>query len=739
MVPFDLPSAAQRKDKSIPTSQYFSEGNGGESRKSYHGYPNGYAQLVHNPATWHVTPMQLDTRNRDCGVRPEDVHNCTTFVPGPEPKQARYGRGIPKDTVYSGILECPCNEGYGGDPIFYPNSATKIVEHNFALRASGSCQDNVDSAQVCFKAAPSLGINASRFVNQTVMDAKLPPACSVQVETNGTAVVYFNRAGEAACDGGKLVGEAVSPVNVTLTLELDPNKGGLVERSDAGVYCGDNHQYIQKFQMDSQMSNRTAALIDARDRCETYCLTDATCWGCSVDCPTPHDLVCDWNALTMCGDIKTWQGALPGDISQKKPGTATITLKGPPDVWFAVGFNADAMAKQPYTLIVNDTAVTEMKIGMCENEGKHCPGPVLVASVSLLSNTVSAGVRTVVMTRGLVGLTKDHYTFDTVVNTIPLITAVGKSQNFAYHTAHGNTMISLASVGKPTCVCDLGKVGKICVTGGEQCHEFDSKHGRCVADGPLIVQKNPTCNTVQYAGGLKCCGHKRMMLDVAQAQESLQREMLRYHFKFRFWFQEYVPATGGSGQPSHYNLDRVYYQTEAHASEYDVPPAFPLPGLAIPGYPDWPEDKMTPGTSCTGECPHGDDCECEHTIQYEWSVGGTRLFYAGGHCHAPSCLSLNLYVNESGKLRLLCAQVPKYGKGNYSKDKFDDKGYITLPPCLWSDDPSEGLNPTEWLPSGTRLVSIKKNRNTHVGHFGEMASWQMRGVHFEDPPTLVAI
>ena len=26
------------------------------------------------------------------------------------------------------------------------------------------------------------------------------------------------------------------------------------------------------------------------------------------------------------------------------------------------------------------------------------------------------------------------------------------------------------------------------------------------------------------------------------------------------------------------------------------------------------------------------------------------------------------------------------------------------------------------------LLSIKKNRNTHVGHYGEMASWQMRGL-----------
>ena len=114
---FDLPTAALRSDPSIPTSQLFSEGNGGESRKSFHGYPKGYAQLVEGPNLWHITPMQIDTRNRDCGVHPDNVTNSKCgrgFVPGPEPKQARWGRGIPANTTHSGILECPCNGRYGG-------------------------------------------------------------------------------------------------------------------------------------------------------------------------------------------------------------------------------------------------------------------------------------------------------------------------------------------------------------------------------------------------------------------------------------------------------------------------------------------------------------------------------------------------------------------------------------------------------------------------------------------------
>ena len=44
---------------------------------------------------------------------------------------------------------------------------------------------------------------------------------------------------------------------------------------------------------------------------------------------------------------------------------------------------------------------------------------------------------------------------------------------------------------------------------------------------------------------------------------------------------------------------------------------------------------------------------------------------------------------------------------------------MALPPCLWGDD--KGLEPSVLLPPNTELVSIKKNRNTIMGHYGEMA------------------
>ena len=133
-----------------------------------------------------------------------------------------------------------------------------------------------------------------------------------------------------------------------------------------------------------------------------------------------------------------------------------------------------------------------------------------------------------------------------------------------------------------------------------------------------------------------------------------------------------------------------------------------------------------------GSCPtpahpdsFGDDCECVHTITYHWNISSKRLLYAGGHCHAPSCIDIRLFRNDSGTPQLLCRQASKYGQGDFVHDKWDEAGYITLPPCLWGDD--EGLDAAPWLPDNTPVFSIKRNRNTHLGHFGEMASGKCGG------------
>ena len=41
---------------------------------------------------------------------------------------------------------------------------------------------------------------------------------------------------------------------------------------------------------------------------------------------------------------------------------------------------------------------------------------------------------------------------------------------------------------------------------------------------------------------------------------------------------------------------------------------------------------------------------------------GIHLIYAGGHCHAPSCISMELFNADTGKR--LCHHAPVYGESH---------------------------------------------------------------------------
>ena len=48
----------------LPTSIHMAAGNGGEYRKSYHGFASPTAYVVESPEELFVLPMQIDTWNR---------------------------------------------------------------------------------------------------------------------------------------------------------------------------------------------------------------------------------------------------------------------------------------------------------------------------------------------------------------------------------------------------------------------------------------------------------------------------------------------------------------------------------------------------------------------------------------------------------------------------------------------------------------------------------------------------
>lgn len=106
---------------------------------------------------------------------------------------------------------------------------------------------------------------------------------------------------------------------------------------------------------------------------------------------------------------------------------------------------------------------------------------------------------------------------------------------------------------------------------------------------------------------------------------------------------------------------------------------------------------------------------------------GFRPVYLGAHCHAPACLSEELYNADTGEL--ICRNVPTYGgraSGATGPHRFDELGYLALPPCVWGD-PALGLVAPPLLRWETNLYSIKRVNNAY-SHTGEMALWQGRGV-----------
>ena len=417
-----------------------------------------------------------------------------------------------------------------------------------------------------------------------------------------------------------------------------------------------------------------------------------------------------------------------------------IMIVGPPNKWFGVGFGSDTMCKHvqsdecpdggPYAIIVQGDHVEERQLGY------HGPGTVISNTTNTSSshlkihrNEIVGENRTIVLTRSRCG---DSFTFDTAnTPTMDIITARGCDMPFAQHCGHDTRQLNFVATETPTQICQAGIAGTI------QGRKFWEKN-RCQGSlAPKDGNLNPTCKVETYRGGLYCCNHGQYLLDSDQ-EIPWKDQYLEYQLKFRFYFEEYTPPVhsqakhsslpvtldidDGVTQPaSHLNLVRLYWVTEGNPGEYDIlqchnntPPSQCVQMITTriqvkqllhdcDTHPD--------GSWCTGSGSKDPD-----------KTEGVEIIYAGPHCHAPSCLSMELYHANTGQL--LCRVEPIYGKSE--EEIFDEKDYLAMPPCLWGD-PAEGLPSPVLLPLDAELLSIKRNNNT-LAHTGDMALWQMRGV-----------
>jgi len=86
-----------------PLVQTFMEGNGNENRGSFHGLPEGFAQLIDSPAYFRNLYHVINTRSPSGNA---------SWGPGTDAPLPR-GSVAPPGASYSGLIECPCSSRRG--------------------------------------------------------------------------------------------------------------------------------------------------------------------------------------------------------------------------------------------------------------------------------------------------------------------------------------------------------------------------------------------------------------------------------------------------------------------------------------------------------------------------------------------------------------------------------------------------------------------------------------------------
>ena len=171
--------------------------------------------------------------------------------------------------------------------------------------------------------------------------------------------------------------------------------------------------------------------------------------------------------------------------------------------WFAVGFNASAMAELPYAIIIDGVAAAGDAPHVHERTlGVHAAGVVLASSVTLRSHSYDAktATRTVVLTRPLVGASAAHMSFDaTEAVTFPFIAAVGSSPQLAYHRSRASGVATMSVAGGAgVCLCRDPTSNSGTIAG----LNFNAKVCAAFPKSELLTKNNSICSISKYGGGL---------------------------------------------------------------------------------------------------------------------------------------------------------------------------------------------------------------------------------------------
>eukprot|EP00929_Paragymnodinium_shiwhaense_P025556 TRINITY_DN15429_c0_g1_i1.p1 TRINITY_DN15429_c0_g1~~TRINITY_DN15429_c0_g1_i1.p1 ORF type:complete len:781 (+),score=127.63 TRINITY_DN15429_c0_g1_i1:66-2408(+) len=582
----------------FPTNIVFKENPGGEFRKSYHGYPSGYAQLIASPSQWIVEPMQIDTHNRK-----HNITDAAGYEPGFLPK-IQQSNMTDFSSRLSPLIECPCSDRISKTEVKLP-----------AIQSEGVCSTPITSLEECKSAAAFAEVVSA----STVRDDSLPAGCLLLPTPKAGFKVVFNEATStaASCDMGssttsKLLGEA--------------NLGGLTNLS-----------------------------------------------------------------LAIEGD------------------EVRIILTGPADVWFGVGFNAGTMADQPYAVIVEAGAgVSERKLG------NHQPGSLLEPSVTLVHDSSVGGKRTVELTRPVAGKTSKHYTFPTTAGSVNVITAVGNTPALAYHQARTSANIVLVPE-KGSCVCEPKTQGYVTYMGKSRdlydvtCFDEPRSDMLRHGDGTGRNVSNAACNVMTYHGGLHCCKHTWFLTD--QDQDHLIPPAVDVYFlKWRYYFQEFVPATPNT-RASHRHLHHWVFLIDMNINDYE-------------------EDNAHYGHKSIGKITAHLQAKDMGLEDVPPSFTYITPLVMSPHMHAPSGMREEIWNADTGEI--MCNVTAQYGHERHGGlgDVFNEANYIAISPCIFGHQP--GLQKPFSFTPATNITAIKYFNNTYR-HLGQMAQWTGLMVYDTDP------
>ncbi len=141
-------------------------------------------------------------------------------------------------------------------------------------------------------------------------------------------------------------------------------------------------------------------------------------------------------------NISTGEVTLSPDLNlviDVSTNTTTITMTGPSNVWFAVGFGGSTMRSGADVIRTDGTTVIDAR-----TTDQVLPTEDASQDLTVVSNTVSGNQRTIVLTRANNTGDDNDFVFTNNLTSLPIIWANGTSTGYAYHGRRnrGATVVS---------------------------------------------------------------------------------------------------------------------------------------------------------------------------------------------------------------------------------------------------------------------------------------------------------